>query len=229
MTEDDDGRVVGVWSVPRLGFMNTFHCILGALPALGIPVVRGHGVFWGQALELAMERAIEGHGAVWLLCLDYDSIFAPEDLHELLRIARSRPEVDALCPHQWHRSADVPLWTPKRLPDGSWPEVTDTDLDCETFALETGHFGMSLLRASAVARMPHPWFLPVPNQAGRWAEGKTDDDIYFWDKFRAHGGLVWLAPRVIIGHAEEEIRWPGADAKVQRQSFLDYWTNGRRG
>lgn len=227
MRQQKTVTVAAVWSVPRLGFMNTFHCILGTLPALGIPVVRGMGAFWGQAMELAMERAIADYHADWLVTLDYDSVFCLRDLRELLRLAVFRDDVDALCPQQWHRSEDRPLWTPKRCADGSWPEVTDLDLDCETFELETGHFGLSLIRVASLQRMPHPWFLSIPNAEGRWDEGKVDEDIYFWDKLREHGGRIWLAPRVEIGHAEEEIRWPGAGGTTERQGFRDYLEHGR--
>jgi hypothetical protein len=75
--------------------------------------------------------------------------------------------------------------------------------------------------------MPHPWFCPVPNPDGRWAEGKLDDDIYFWRKLTEHGGKVFLAPRVVIGHCELDLRWPGNNLNLLHQHMYEYNDHGR--
>lgn len=222
-------KVVAVWSVPRLGFMDTFKSIYLALPPFGIPMVMGAGVFWGQALECAMESAIEQHDAQWFLSLDYDSVFGPADLAELFRILGAHPgEIDALCPFQWCRTRNKPLFCPIPREDGTVPPVTDQELLAnDIFPLATAHFGLTMIRAEAVKRMPHPWFLPTPNEAGRWGEGKVDDDIYFWRKLRDHGGKIFMAPRVVIGHAELDLRWPGRDLNLLHQHMYEFNDHGR--
>lgn len=212
-----DVPVVGIWSTGRLGFNDTWGCILECLPALGIPVVRGTGCFWGQGMEKAMSLAIERLHPRWLLTLDHDSIFEMAQLEELIRIAFDRPEIDALCPNQWHRSEDRPLWGPL---EGAEP--TATDLDVETYTIRYGHFGLTLIRAAAVEAMPHPWFLESPDQQGCWGPLRTDPDVHFWRRLRSHGARLFVAPRVTIGHIELGIRWPGKDGRTAWQTMAEY-------
>lgn len=222
-------KVVAVWSVPRLGFMDAFKSIYCGLPPFGIPMVMGQGVFWGQALEVAMENAIRQHGAEWFLSLDYDSVFTPQDLSDLFGIVGRHPqEIDCLCPFEWSRSRDKPLWTPLEDAAGALPNVTNMQLlENEIFPIGTGHFGLTLIRADVVKRMPKPWFMPHPAPDGGWGEGKVDDDIHFWRGFRKAGGRMFLAPRVTLGHVELALRWPGRDLSLLTQHFHEYNDTGK--
>lgn len=209
--------IVGVWSTGRLGFTQAWDCMMEVLPALGIPVVRGTGGFWGQGMERAMTLAIARLQPEWLLCLDHDSVWQRSDVVELLRLAQESGEIDALCPLQWHRSEDRPLGA---LLDGSSP-AGEPGPD-ELVELRSGHFGLTLLRAAAVARMKHPWFHAVPDEQGEWGPGRTDDDVFFWRRLRAHGGRIWLAPHVAVGHMELGIRWPGTGGTTRWQTLADW-------
>jgi len=222
-------KVVAVWSVPRLGFMDTFKSIYTTLPAYGIPLSTGQGVFWGQALEKAMEQAIEVHAAQWFLALDYDSVFTPADLSEMFRILNAHPqEIDCLSPFQWCRTRSQPLFSPVPDAQGNLPPVSNVQLLAnDIFPVSTAHFGFTLIRAAAVARMPHPWFMPLTALDGTWGEGRVDDDIYFWRKFRLCGGRMYMAPKVTIGHAELDLRWPGADFKLLHQHMYEYNAKGK--
>lgn len=222
-------KVVAVWSTGRTGFMDTWACIYKTLPPYGIPLVRGSGVFWGQAMEGTMTTAIRDHGATWLLGMDYDSVFEPEDLAALFDIINRHPqEIDALVPFQWSRCRNSPLWTPPMNADGTLPNVTDTQLRAvDHFPIGTGHFGLTLIRAAVVERMPHPWFLPTPAPDGTWGDGKMDDDIHFWRQFAKAGGRVFLAPHVTIGHLSEDIRWPGDQFNLVHQSMIEYNASGK--
>lgn len=222
-------KVVAVCSTPRLGFMDTFDSILTTLPPMGIDLVRGTGVFWGQALTRAMEEAIATHHADWLLGIDYDAVWTAAELRAMVALLNAHAgEVDALVPHMWNRQNNSPLWTPLPNADGSFPTVTREQLTAgDLFPIGTGHFGMTFIRATALQRMPHPWFLPVPNAEGRWTQDKTDDDIYFWRKFRAHGGRAFLAPGVTVGHLELDVRWPGGNLQLLHQHLNDYRKDGK--
>jgi hypothetical protein len=216
-----------VWSTPRIGFMATFGCIYHALPSLGIPLVRGLGAYWGQSMELAMRNAIRDYRPEYLVSLDFDSLFTSEDIRTELALMDAHPEVYALAPFQWHRTEPKPLWTPMRNPDGSFVNVTNQDLDADLCEIGTAHFGLTIIRTSALAKMPAPWFLPVPAPDGTWSTGKLDDDMYFWYLFRECGNRLFLAPRVKIGHEVENIVWPGADLdKPVLQGMFDYLANG---
>jgi hypothetical protein len=100
--------------------------------------------------------------------------------------------------------------------------------------VETAHFGCTLLRSSALARMNTPWFVGTPNEDGHWTdvpEGKAarvDPDIAFWRQWTASGNTLALAPQVAFGHAELKITWPGRDLKPVWQSPSDYWSKGGR-
>jgi len=218
-----------VWSTPRLGFFHTFDAAYQSLPELGLSLIRGDGVFWGQALEGAMLQAIEKHGAKWLLALDYDSIWKTEDIRRLVALVNAAPgKIDALCPHEWNRQKPSPLWTPVKRPDGALATVTLQDVQgSDLFEIGTGHFGCTLLRVEALLRMPHPWFLPSPNDKGRWDQGKTDDDIYFWRKFRECGGRTFLATKVVLGYLEDIAVWPSETLTPMYQTMIDYRRVGK--
>jgi len=226
---DNKTKVVGVWSTPRLGFFHTFDAAYQSLPALGINLIRGDGVFWGQALEGAMLQAIEKHAAKWLLALDYDSIWTAADIRRLAALVNAAPgKIDALCPHEWNRQKPVPLWTPVRKADGTLPPVTLQDVQgSDLFEIGTGHFGCTFLRVEALLRMPHPWFLPTPNAEGRWTDGKIDDDFYFWRKFREFGGRAFLATKVVLGHLEDIAVWPSETLTPMYQTMIDYRRVGK--
>lgn len=229
-SETPKSKIVAVWSTPRLGFMETFDCIYQALPPLGIPVLRAMGAFWGQGIEKLIELAITKSQAEAVLCLDYDSVFTPEDLVELIRIFNSHPEAAALAPMQEHRYLDKCLFNgaPGREQGGLNPIAGHELLAAgDLYPVTAAHFGLTLLRSSAIADLPHPWFLGVPNDAGRWETGKVDDDTHFWNLLNAHGRQAYVAPRVVIGHIEAAVRWPAADLIGIWQHIWDWRERGR--
>ena len=89
------------------------------------------------------------------------------------------------------------------------------------------HFGLTLIRADALRSMPKPWFLGVPNEAGEWAEGKSDPDIYFWRRWEEAGRTLYIAPRVSIGHLELMVRWMDDEMQPMWQPAKD-WEQSRR-
>lgn len=221
-------RAAAVWTTPRLGFMAAFDSIYAALPPHGIPLVRAMGAFWGQGMETGVLRAIAEYAPEYILTMDYDSVFAPQDLAALLDLAAAHPEADAICPNQWHRIAQRPLWTPIPNDDGSLRDVSGAELlAAPLFEVGTAHFGLTLLRTAALADLPHPWFLPTPAPDGTWGGGKTDDDIYFWRAFRAAGKRAFVAPAVTIGHIQECSVWPGSDLAGRWQNLADWHSTGR--
>ncbi len=50
-----------------------------------------------------------------------------------------------------------------------------------------------------------------PGPDGKWNEGRTDEDIYFWRNWRDSGNKIYVSPRICIGHGEYMITWPGKD------------------
>jgi hypothetical protein len=61
----------------------------------------------------------------------------------------------------------------------------------------------------AIKKLKKPWFLGIPDPEGSWNEGRTDDDIYFWQNFAKCGLKAYLAPNVKIGHLQLGVTFPG--------------------
>jgi hypothetical protein len=88
--------------------------------------------------------------------------------------------------------------------------------------IDTAHFGLTLLRTEKLRALPKPWFMPTPDAEGRWGDGKVDEDIGFWENWRAAGNTLFLANRVAIGHMETVARWPGQDLQAIRQPMSEF-------
>jgi predicted SAM-dependent methyltransferase len=229
------------WTTPRYALTPTVDCIYRSLPLVGIPVMRGAGVFWDQNLERIMQKAI-AEGATGILTLDYDSVWEPADLARLIELFRAAPaDVAAVCACQWARSADKPLWQRldaegRPLP---WPSVDELRSQ-QLVDVTTAHFGLTLFRPAALAKLPRPWLHHQPAPDGSWdpcrhnpdgsfVQGKRDADIRFWLALRAAGCRVCIAPEVTIGHIEEVICWPfqGQPGTGRHQYVFDYYDAGR--
>ena len=150
-----------------------------------------------------------------ILTIDYDSVFSPQDVGMLVKLLDEHPEADAICSMQICRGYTWPLLT-KAGPDGkATAEIDMAEFEPDLTTILTGHFGLSIIRCDKLKRLPHPWFLGVPNEAGEWEENRIDEDIYFWKKWRAHGFSIFHANRVLIGHADLSIQWPGFSANPE--------------
>ena len=187
-------KISALMSVPRVGWNDAETCISRALSEFGIPTCRVTGVFWGQCMQRGMRKAVE-KGTDWLLTIDYDSMFTGAMLQQLINDFASTPEADAMCALQRRRASDQPLVTKA----GVNGKVT---VDGTPIEVNTGHFGLTLLRVASIAKMPKPWFWEAPDANGEWDDGRTDADIFFWRQWKAAGNTLYMAPAVSIGHLE---------------------------
>jgi hypothetical protein len=219
--------VHAIMSLPRVCWTDTQGLLHQSATALGFDVSRATGVFWGQCLERLLEQLIEREEIKYALTVDYDSIFDPEDIVRLWQVMETNPDVAALCPLQIGRDKALPLFSIKG-PDGKiLGSFSEDHLQTDALDMNTGHFGLTLIRLDAIRDLPRPLFLGVPNDEGRWGEGRTDDDIFFWKRLSAAGRRICLCPRVRIGHLQNVITWPGEDLKAIHQYFTDFHGNGR--
>jgi hypothetical protein len=204
-------KTVGIMSAPRLGFLDTMFCVTQHLVSLGIPVSKVSGAFWGQCLERGMEAAI-AEGAEWILTLDYDTKFTREAVVQLLKLMAQHPEADAIAPLQMKRADEHALLCIMGENGKPRGELGTDELESSPLLkVTTAHFGLTLLRVSALMKLRHPWFLGVPNELGRWDEGRVDDDIYFWKKWAEAGNSLYVAHRVPVGHLQLMETWPAED------------------
>lgn len=219
-------KVSCVMSVPRLGFHDNMTCVFESVVPLRIPLFKFQGAYWGQNLERGMMDQIDaGYDAI--LTVDYDTVFAIEDVKELIRLMEEHPEADAIVPLHVGRSGKSALMTIKSK-SGKQLEVIQRDtFEGDLTKIATGHFGLTLLRSSSLLKLPHPWFHGQPNADGLWGEGRIDDDIAFWKLMEKHGMNVFSANRVTVGHMELMVAWPDEDLKAIHQTVESYTKTGK--
>lgn len=210
-------------SVPRFGPLMHPRCAERAFYSLRIQASSGQSCFWHQKLSGLMEEAIADPTCEFVLTMDFDTVFCSADVLELYRLLRARPDVDAVFPLQSKRGCQESLFSLSgKEPGKVRAVVTEADLSRHLLPANTGHFGLTMFRAESLRRFPRPWMVPEPNPEGRWENGQRDADIDFWRRFKAAGFLVCLAPRIVVGHLEEVVKWPGKDLRPVYQTTADY-------
>lgn len=216
-----------VMSTPRLGFMDNFFCSFQALHPMRIPIRKVTGAFWGPCLTRAIEDAMATEAPEYILTMDYDSVFTRNDVESLLYAAMTYPDADAIAPIQVARSRANPLFTVFDDAGQARRQLSRQELQAEIIPARTAHFGLTLLKTSALRDLPRPWFYGKPDPDGRWGEERVDDDIAFWNVWRESGRSLCICPRVAIGHAELMIRWPDRNMTAMYQHPNEFNDQGK--
>lgn len=214
--------VSAAMSVPRLGFIDNMFCAIEAFVPLGIKLRKMGGAFWGQALTRCFEKIIAEDAPDLILTLDYDSVFTVEHVAHLIQQMMCHPEADAIAPLQSSRHLPMALFTVKGDDGKNLPKINLATMQSDLRPIDTAHFGLTLLRTSKLRELPKPWFMPTPDDEGRWGDGKVDEDIGFWEKWREAGNTLFLANRVAIGHMEVMARYPGKDLQAIYQPMTEF-------
>jgi predicted SAM-dependent methyltransferase len=225
MPTKDTAKVSAIMSMPRLAFADNMFCAVQALGPLNIPLIKVTGAFWGQCLERGMGMVMDD-GTEFILTIDYDTVFDAETVQQLARFMVEHPEADAISPVQIKREEDFPLLTVEDDHGRRRGNITGEELAQPLLRVASAHFGLTMMRVSALKKVPHPWFLGQPNAEGKWEEGRVDDDIYFWNKWKAVGNTLFLAPSVRIGHLQLMITWPNENFLPVHQYVNDYYKAG---
>lgn len=190
-------KLCAVMSVPALGHNEAFSCVYQALGPLGIPVHQFTGAFWGQCMTRGLEDC-QRKRIDWCLTIDYDSMFTPGNVRELIDIAASRPDIDAIAALQCRRGTLVAI--------GDVGGIDKTmRTDGSPIKVVSAHFGLTLIRIAALADLEKPWIHGIPDPNGGWNNGRTDDDIAFWRRWEAAGKTCYIAPSCAIGHLEQMV------------------------
>ncbi len=223
--DDKKATISWVMSVPRLGFQDNFFCGSEICAKYGINPTHYCGAFWGQCLERTMTDVF---AADWIFSTDYDSVFKLSDFEKLCAIMGKADYADAIAGVQLRRQDHNVLAGIKRGPDDQ-PEGFELEKfkSVDLLECDIANFGFTLIRTSALRKMEHPWFLNVPNKDGKWEDGKQDEDIYFWRKFRAAGNRLFLATHIPVGHIEALVTWPDESAQPTFQCPSDFWKVGK--
>lgn len=224
-----DVRVEAVMSMPRLGFNDNWFGWCQALMPLGIRPTKVTGAFWGQCLQRVFAQFVDE--CEYIIAIDYDTFFTKADVEHLLALAMTF-QCDAITGLQTKREDGRPMLTMKGTLDNP-PDEGSTAVPREWFAapvqeVDTAHFGCTVISTAALKRTPKPWFLGVPNDDGEWEHGRVDDDIFFWKQFRKGGNRLYVTPRVILGHGEYMVTWPGEHlGKPVHQHATDFATSNK--
>lgn len=189
------GSIRAIMSIPRFGCNDHWSAMHLALQPFGIGLETMQGVFWGQKMQMMMERALED-GIDWLLTIDYDSMFTQKEVRRLIEVVTFNPDIDAVACLQPRRLKDVPLLC---LNSGAGLVTFDP---AKLVKVDTAHFGLTLIRVSALKDLPKPWFKPTPDENGSWSETKIDDDIHFWKLWEKAGKTLYVDPQCRVGHLQ---------------------------
>ena len=219
---------VGVaMSVPRLGFMDNFTCIFRAIAPYSKGMYTHTGAYWGKCLTVALSSWLND-GVDAILTVDYDTLCGREDVRDLIKIMNDHPEIDALAPVQMGRAGmPTPLMAVKDDDGKLLERVEQGYFAGELAKAETAHFGLTLLRTSALRKTPRPWFLAKPDGDGAWGVESVDADISFWKQWAKAGNNLYIANRVVIGHAELMVTWPDEEGKPVHQPARAFRKDGK--
>lgn len=219
------GRIVGVAMEPRLLFSQLTDCINSVGEAFRsdkgpMPIGKDSQVYWSKSMEVKIGQMIEAFDPDYIVCFDFDSGYRPDDLAQLLDLLDANPDLGAIFPVQMHRHAEHPLCF---RPD-------QYDYSTEITRVHFGHFGLTVIRREVfdVLKDQRPWFFTMPSpHTGTWDDFReSDGDISFWRLLIANGIKVAQANRVIVGHAELCMMWPGHGG-TRYQKIADFNENGR--
>lgn len=218
-------RIHAVMSMPRLAFSDNMLSVTHTCARLGIALTKVTGAFYGQCLERGLSDGL--HGFDYMLTIDYDTLFVPEDVIALAKLAMEHPEADAVAPVQVRRDMDSVLFTGIGDKDTARLTIKASDLCQPLYEVRSCHFGLTLIKVAALKDLPHPWFMPEPSPDGTWGENRIDEDVAFWLKFRAAGKRAFVAPSVVVGHAQLVASWPDQNMRTVFQYIPDYWKQGK--
>ena len=209
-----------VMSTPRYGSLDSAECIFEIAAGIGAPRFKTTGAWryqgrarsvdstfgygsegkreWEEELTEAIDKAVND-GIDIIVTADYDTFATQDEAKRLIRLLFENPQYDCIVPLQVRR--------------GTFEEILATfagqpDMSQALVPILTGHFGLTVFRRSVFEKLTRPWFLPIPDEEGKWGPGRTDADIYFWNKFAQQGFKAALATQVVIGHGDEVVSWP---------------------
>lgn len=215
---DDLIRLCAVMTTGRTGFLTTMDCVFSVMSQVqSNGFIRNEGVYWNQCLTRSIEDAIKEKNANYILTIDFDSLFTVDDVKRLVCHLYDNPDVDIIVSLQQRRENGGVLITS----DG------EVDLRQPLVPILAGHFGLTLIRASALEKLSKPWLREVPDPEGGWGEGRLDPDIYFWQNCRENGLQLRAALDVVIGHLELVASWPGQRFETLYQTLNDWRKIGK--
>lgn len=217
-------RIKPLMSMPRLSFTANWKSWIEALMPFGLTPSTYEGAYWDQCLDRVMEQ--EMPNADLLLTLDYDTPLTADVVRGLIDLMHRHPEADAIAAVQMGRGRSTPLMTVNDAEGKVAKSIPRVAFDAELVKAATAHFGATIIRTSALAKVPRPWFQGVPNAEGRWGEGRVDPDIWFWRQWEKAGNSLYVAPDIVVGHGQYVWIFPDQDLAPIHQDTQEFFKSG---
>lgn len=218
-------RTAAVLSAPRYGPVSHAKAASAAFFRANVPYNVSQGAYWSQILCQGMEGQLK-NDIDFLFTVDFDSIFTWQDVVEMYRLIKAYTEVDALCALQSRRGSEHALFGMRDADGYKRLSAYAVEFDRHMTPVATGHFGLTIFRASSLRAHERPWMVPSPGADGCWGAQHVDADIDFWERWRKAGRTLYLANQIVIGHVEELITWPSSDYTPIHQTVFDYAEKG---
>lgn len=209
-------RVVA--TMPELNHTDNRDCATLACVALGINYARTSGAYFDQGMERALEAGLDRE---YVVTMDYDTIFTPDDVRRLVVLMDRYPQAGAIAAMQAQRGPSGKLLIAREPGDC----VSEEECGSDIFRVKSCHFGLTIIRTSVLKEMPKPWLHHVPAPDGTWGDGRVDADVSFWHKM-SKVSPVYVSPRVNVGHMQRMVTWVGANWAPVHQHIDDYRKNG---
>jgi predicted SAM-dependent methyltransferase len=223
-------NTLAVLSAPRFGPMLHMRVSADAFYRTGVRYIIGQGVYWHQVLCECIESLLADNPELkYVITCDYDTIFTGIDVLLLYRLMEVFPDADSICGIQNMRQDKKTMLCNLKNEDGTHrTEVPTLELLSKQLTpILSGHFGLTIFRAEALRNHPRPWMVPAPNKDDRWGAHRRDADMDFWRRWHEQGRKAFMANRVVLGHMEEVIAWPGDELQPVYQLVHEFAKTGK--
>ena len=211
--------------MPRIAFTENMFCAMRGLVPLGIPVAKSSGPYWHQDLARMMDAKVST-ASKYILTIDYDTAFSPDDVRELHRLMEANPKIGAIASVQMMKGDAKVLIVP--LDDnGDVFNPVPQHFNKELLPCKSAHFGMTMMRVESLKKMPKPWFVAKPAPDGGWGDGRKDADVVFWNTWHEEGLGLYVASRVVVGHLQLMVTWPSKLLRPVFQFANHYGESGK--
>ncbi len=210
-------RVAVVATMPRLNWTYNRDMTSQACLKLGLSYTCMTGAYFDQGMERALESGMDKE---YIVAIDYDTIFTPDDVKRLIVLMDKYPEAGAIAATQSKRGpGSVALMARDTVP-------TEEDVSADIFPVKSAHFGLTIFRTSELRKMSKPWLHHKPAPDGTWGDGRVDADVAFWHKLN-EVSKAFVTPRVNVGHLEVMVSWVNGQWKTISQHYDDYCKHGK--
>jgi hypothetical protein len=212
-------RCILVCTMPRLNWTYNREQTSKVCYELGIPYFTVGGAYFDQSMERALEEGLKS-GREYIITLDYDSVFTPDDVRRLVVLMDRHPNASAIAALQAKRGGENAVLL------GTEKEVTIGEIERDVVEVKSAHFGLTIIRAECLKHAARPWLHHQPAPDGTWGDGHIDADVAFWTKLGAVAP-VYVSPRVSIGHLQVMVSWVNRDFTISHQHLEHYRNSGK--